>query len=67
MVQEEHDVQFIPPSWNAHIGLADGLHLVFAFMGTDLIDYLSRSPSAFGNWMSMACRQVAKYMFGGVG
>lgn len=41
---QEHGVQFIPHGWNTAVGLAADLHLASAFLGTDLVEYLTGSP-----------------------
>jgi D-galactarolactone cycloisomerase len=41
---KENGVRSIPHGWNTAIGLAADLQLASAFPGTDLVDYLTRSP-----------------------
>ncbi len=41
----EHGVRFIPHGWNTTVGLASDLQIASAFADTDLVEYLTGSPS----------------------
>lgn len=40
----DHGVRFVPHGWNTAVGLAADLQLASAFLGTDLVEYLTGSP-----------------------
>jgi D-galactarolactone cycloisomerase len=50
----EHGIRFIPHGWNTAVGLASDLQIASAFADTDLVEYLTGSPSideiAAGGW-----------------